>query len=87
MTCQQPHSPISSGLTATRARRRRSRRPGAFSHFALSSGGKSLLGEQALGFVENAAWVAFQAKEIIAAQFLGDEPRALLLAVPCVGRD
>src|ERR1035438_3895428 len=87
MTCQQPHSPMASGLTATRSTRRRSKRPCPFSHRAWSSGGKSLLGEPAFGFVQNPALVAFQAEAIVAAQFLSDEACALLLAVPGVGGD
>ena len=48
---------------------------------------KSLLGEQALRFVEDAALVAFQPEEIIATELMGDEARAFLLAVQRVGRD
>jgi hypothetical protein len=87
MACQQPQSPISSGVTATRAIRRRSSRPCCFSQTAVASGGKSLLGEQTGRFFEHAALIAFQPEEIIAAEFLRDEPGAFLLAVHRVGRD
>ena len=65
MTCQQPHRPISSGVTATRLIRHRLSRPCCFSHFAVASGGKSLLGEQAFGFFQDSGLVAFESEEVI----------------------
>src|SRR5438094_1486440 len=85
--CQQPVSPISSGLTARRLMRRRSRRPCPFSQGASCSEGKKERGEFALGAFEDAALVALEAEEIIGAELLGEEAGALLLAMERVGRD
>src|ERR1039457_1003681 len=68
-TCQQPQRPISSGVTATRARRRRSSRWWPFSHGASFSGGKkNAAPQQPLGFFEHTALVAFESPEISGAQ-------------------
>ena len=84
---QQPQSPIASGLTSRVLMRRRTSLPWPFSQGASFSGGKKNGREFALGPLEDAALVAFQAKEIIAAQLLRDEARALLLAMQRVGGD
>src|SRR5580698_540821 len=87
-TCQQPQRPISSGVTATRAKRRRSSRWWPFSQGASFSGGKKRLRRQpALGLFQHARLVAFESEEIIRAQLQGDKVSALLLTVNRVGGD
>lgn len=70
-----------------RLSRRRSSRPWPFSHDTWSSGGKSLLGEEAFGAFADATLVAFQPEEIITAPLLRDEARACLLTMHRGGGD
>src|SRR2546426_12456407 len=83
--CQQPHKPASSGLRLTLCSRQRTSRPCSLVQPVSCSEGKKIFGELGLSTLQNAALVAFEAKEIIGPQFLSNEARTLLLTMQGVG--